>query len=29
MKLRGAVDVVGPGVIPEIARRISDERKWE
>jgi len=29
MKLRGVVDVVGAGVIPDNARKISDERKWE
>ena len=29
MKLRGAVDVVAPGVIPDNAKKISDERKWE
>jgi len=29
MKLRGTVDVVPPGTIPEGARKISDERKWE
>jgi phenylacetate-CoA ligase len=29
MKLRGTVDVVGAGVIPENAKRISDERKWD
>jgi phenylacetate-CoA ligase len=29
MKLRGVVDVVGTGVIPENAKKISDERKWD
>ena len=29
MKLRGVVDVVAPGVIPENAKKISDERKWD
>jgi phenylacetate-CoA ligase len=29
MKLRGAVDVVAGGVIPDNARKISDERKWD
>jgi phenylacetate-CoA ligase len=29
MKLRGAVDVVAAGVIPENAKKISDERKWD
>ena len=29
MKLRGAVEVVGAGVIPDNARKISDERKWD
>jgi phenylacetate-CoA ligase len=29
MKLRGVVDVVGAGVIPDNAKKISDERKWE
>jgi phenylacetate-CoA ligase len=29
MKLRGVVDVVAVGVIPENAKKISDERKWE
>jgi phenylacetate-CoA ligase len=28
MKLRGAVEVVPAGTIPENARKISDERKW-
>lgn len=28
MKLRGAVEVVAAGTIPENARKISDERKW-
>ncbi|HSF06336.1 MAG TPA: AMP-binding protein [Methylomirabilota bacterium] len=28
MKLRGTVEVVSPGTIPEGARKISDERKW-
>jgi phenylacetate-CoA ligase len=29
MKLRGTVDVVGAGVIPDNAKKISDERKWD
>ena len=29
MKLRGTVDVVSAGVIPENAKKISDERKWD
>lgn len=29
MKLRGAVEVVGPGTIPDGAKKISDERKWD
>jgi phenylacetate-CoA ligase len=29
MKLRGAVDVVAPGTIPDGAKKISDERKWD
>jgi phenylacetate-CoA ligase len=29
MKLRGAVEVVPPGSIPEGARKIADERRWE
>jgi phenylacetate-CoA ligase len=29
MKLRGTVAVVGAGTIPENARKISDERKWD
>lgn len=29
MKLRGTVEVVPPGTIPDNARKISDERKWE
>ena len=29
MKLRGQVQVVAGGTIPEAARKISDERKWE
>jgi phenylacetate-coenzyme A ligase PaaK-like adenylate-forming protein len=29
MKLRGVVDVVAGGVIPDNAKKISDERKWE
>ena len=29
MKLRGSVDVVAPGTIPEVAKRVSDERKWD
>jgi len=29
MKLRGVVDVVAVGVIPENAKKISDERKWD
>jgi phenylacetate-CoA ligase len=28
MKLRGVVDVVAAGVIPDTAKKISDERKW-
>ena len=28
MKLRGVVDVVAVGVIPDNAKKISDERKW-
>ena len=28
MKLRGVVDVVAGGVIPDNAKKISDERKW-
>jgi phenylacetate-CoA ligase len=29
MKLRGTVDVMAAGVIPENAKKISDERKWD
>jgi hypothetical protein len=29
MKLRGTVAVVGAGTIPDNARKISDERKWD
>jgi phenylacetate-CoA ligase len=29
MKLRGTVAVVAAGTIPEGAKKISDERKWE
>jgi phenylacetate-CoA ligase len=29
MKLRGVVDVVDAGIIPENAKKISDERKWD
>jgi phenylacetate-CoA ligase len=29
MKLRGSVDVVAAGTIPENAKKISDERKWD
>jgi phenylacetate-CoA ligase len=29
MKLRGAVDVVATGAIPDNAKKISDERKWD
>lgn len=29
MKLRGGVDVVTPGTIPDNAKKISDERKWD
>jgi len=29
MKLRGAVEVVPRGTIPESAKKISDERKWD
>jgi phenylacetate-CoA ligase len=29
MKLRGDVQVVAPGTIPETARKIDDQRKWE
>jgi phenylacetate-CoA ligase len=29
MKLRGAVAVVGAGTIPDNAKKISDERKWD
>ena len=29
MKLRGTVDVVDAGAIPENAKKISDERKWD
>jgi phenylacetate-coenzyme A ligase PaaK-like adenylate-forming protein len=29
MKLRGVVDVVAGGVIPDNAKKISDERKWD
>jgi phenylacetate-CoA ligase len=29
MKLRGSVDVVASGTIPENAKKISDERKWD
>ena len=29
MKLRGSVDVVAPGTIAEVAKRVSDERKWD
>jgi phenylacetate-CoA ligase len=29
MKLRGAIEVVSPGTIPDGAKKISDERKWD
>jgi len=29
MKLRGAVEVVAPGTLPEGAKKIADERKWD
>ena len=29
MKLRGSVDVIAAGTIPENAKKISDERKWD
>jgi hypothetical protein len=29
MKLRGGIDVVAAGVIPDNAKKISDERKWD
>jgi phenylacetate-CoA ligase len=29
MKLRGGVDMVAPGTIPEGAKKITDERKWD
>jgi len=29
MKLRGRVEVVPRGTIPEAAKKISDERKWD
>jgi phenylacetate-CoA ligase len=29
MKLRGAVEVVAPGTIPDNAKKIADERKWD
>jgi phenylacetate-CoA ligase len=29
MKLRGAVEVVTAGTIPDGARKIADERKWD
>ena len=29
MKLRGSVDVVAAGTIPEGAKKISDERTWD
>jgi phenylacetate-CoA ligase len=29
MKLRGGVDVVAAGVIPDSAKKILDERKWD
>ena len=29
MKLRGSVDVVGAGTIPDDAKKIFDERKWD
>src|SRR6059036_2476213 len=29
MKLRGSVQVVSPGTIPDGAKKISDERKWD
>jgi phenylacetate-CoA ligase len=29
MKLRGAVDVAAPGTIPDNAKKIADERKWD
>jgi phenylacetate-coenzyme A ligase PaaK-like adenylate-forming protein len=29
MKLRGTIDVVAAGVIPDNAKKISDERKWD
>jgi phenylacetate-CoA ligase len=29
MKLRGTVEVVAPGTIPENVKKISDERKWD
>jgi hypothetical protein len=29
MKLRGSVDVVAAGTIPENAKKIADERTWD
>jgi phenylacetate-CoA ligase len=29
MKLRGGVEIVAPGSIPEAAKKITDERKWD
>ena len=29
MKLRGSIAVVGPGTIPDNAKKVSDERKWD
>ena len=29
MKLRGGVEIVGGGTIPEGAKKISDERSWD
>jgi phenylacetate-CoA ligase len=29
MKLRGTVEVVSPGTIPDGAKKIADERKWD
>jgi hypothetical protein len=28
MKLRGAVEIVAAGIIPENAKKITDERTW-
>ena len=29
MKLRGSVEVVPPGTIPDGAKKIDDQRKWD